>query len=61
MNALVESIHASGCVEIQILKHDVFRAHLTVRFTSNAPDTASTHASNMAAAPARNAGGTIFD
>ena len=34
MNAFVERIHASGVGEIQILKHDVFRAHVSVRFGS---------------------------
>jgi hypothetical protein len=34
MNTLVERIHASGCGEIQILKHDVFHAHLAVLLTS---------------------------
>jgi hypothetical protein len=30
----MERIQAGGCAEIQILKFDVFRAHLTVRCTS---------------------------
>jgi len=52
MNALVERLHASSGVEIQILKLDVLRAHRASDSPANALDTTKTHPVNMAAAPA---------